>query len=72
MGLIRSGTVSSATVGTPRRPLWQRIAQALDRFMAQRSRRVVSAVVLHRSKYDIDRCHRLVLEGAHADGAAKK
>jgi hypothetical protein len=35
MGVIPNSTVCNATIETEPRPFWQRIAQAIDRFMAQ-------------------------------------
>jgi hypothetical protein len=59
MGIIRS-----ATMGMEPRPFWQRIAQALDRFMAQRSLRAVPTQVIRRSRDDIKRCHRLISQAS--------
>jgi hypothetical protein len=64
MGVIPSSAVRSATIGTEPQPFWRRIAQALDRLMAQRSQRVVPAHVLRRSKEDIRRCHRLTSQAS--------
>lgn len=64
MGVIPSSTVRTATIGMEPRSFWQRIAQALDRFMAQRSQRAVPAQVLRRSRDDIKRCHRLISQAS--------
>jgi hypothetical protein len=64
MGVIPSSTVRTATIGMEPRPFWQRIAQALDRFMAQRSLRAVPTQVLRRSRDDIKRCHRLISQAS--------
>ena len=62
MGVIPSGAVRNAASGAEPQPFWQRIAQALDRFMAQRSEWAVPAPVLRRSRDDIKRCHRLIAQ----------
>jgi hypothetical protein len=66
MGVIAADKeLSAANEGAEPQTIWQRIArgigQALDRFVVDRSRRAVPAVVLRRSKYDHDRCRRLML-----------
>jgi hypothetical protein len=43
---------------------WPRLAQALDTYLVGRSRRVVPAAALRRSKHDINRCRRLMHRGA--------
>lgn len=65
MGVIATDPASSAAnrAGEPQ-TFWQRISQALDRFVVCRSQRVVPAVALRRSKYDLDRCRRLMLQGS--------
>jgi hypothetical protein len=53
--------------------LWttlQRIVGALDRLVAQRSRRTVPAVAMRGSDSDIRRCRQLMLEGAVDGGAS--
>ena len=55
MGVIPNSTVCNATIETEPRPFWQRIAQAVDRFMAQRSQRAIPTPVLRRSREDIKR-----------------
>jgi uncharacterized protein (DUF608 family) len=64
MCLTPSGTVRNAAIGTEPRRFWQRIAHAIDRFMAQRSQRAVSTPVLRQSREDIKRCHRLVSQAS--------
>jgi hypothetical protein len=51
----------------PRR-FWQRFAQALDRLVVNRTKRSVPDVVLRRSKLDVDRCRRLMLQSQGARG----
>jgi len=53
----KPGAVAGATKP---KGFWQRFAEALDAYLADRSRRVVPAVALRRSKHDIDRCRRLM------------
>ena len=64
MGVVPSGIIRNAAIGTEPRPFWQRIAQAIDRFMAQRSQRAVPVPVLRRSRDDIKRCHRLISQAS--------
>jgi hypothetical protein len=64
MGVIPSGAVRNAAIETQPQPFWQRIAQAIDRFMAQRSQRAVPVPVLRRSRDDIKRCHRLISQAS--------
>ena len=42
---------------------WRKIAQALDRLVVNRTCRAIPATALHRAKYDLDRCRRLMREG---------
>jgi hypothetical protein len=53
-----------ASTTTKRQGFWQRLAQALDRHFADRSRRAVSTTTLRHSKHDIDRCRRLMRKNA--------
>lgn len=41
--------------------LWRRFAQALDRFVASRTKGAVPQTSLRRSKADFNRCRRLIL-----------
>jgi hypothetical protein len=54
----------SAGRATKPEGFWQRLAQALDAYLVDRSRRAVPATVLRRSKYDIARCRRLMHQGS--------
>jgi hypothetical protein len=65
MGVIPSGKVRSAATRLEAQSFWQRIAQSLDRFFAQRSRQAVAGSLARRSKYDIKRCHQLMSQGAN-------
>jgi hypothetical protein len=53
-------TTRSAPIKAKTESLWQRIVRGLDRFAAQRRPHLAPAVVLSRSKYDIDRRRRLI------------
>jgi len=64
MGLFPSRTIRNTATGMEPQSFWQRIAQALDRFMAERSQRAVPAPVLRRSRDDIRRCHRLISQAS--------
>lgn len=67
MGVIPSDKEDRVANGAGK-PLtfWQRIARALDGLAAQRSQKAVPAIALLRSKHDIDRCRRLMLEASRA------
>jgi hypothetical protein len=54
------GAVTGAA--NPQR-FWQRLAQALDAYFVDRSRRAMPAATLRRSKHEIDRCRRLMRKG---------
>jgi hypothetical protein len=43
---------------------WQEIARALDRLVVKGSQRAVSHIALRRSKYDFNRCRRLMLQAS--------
>ena len=51
---------------TKRGGFWRSLAQALDAYFVDRSRRAVSPNTLRRSKLDIDRCRRLMHKSALA------
>ena len=59
VGTILGDTTRNAAIERERRPFWQRIARALDRLTAQRSRRAVP-VTVRQCRNDIKRCHRLI------------
>jgi hypothetical protein len=60
-----------APAGAPRREgFWERLGQALDAYLVDRSRRAVPATVLRRSKHDIARCRRLMHRGSEIAAAA--
>ena len=54
------------------RGFWQWLAQALDAYLVDRTRRAVPDATLRRSRHEIERCRRLILTGslspAHAKG----
>jgi hypothetical protein len=60
----------SASGASKREGFWQRLGQALDAYLADRSRRAVPATVLRRSKHDIARCRRLMHRGSEIAAAA--
>jgi len=73
MGVIPTEILRRPADGMERtQSLWQRITQALDRFVVDRSQRSIPTVILRRSKYDHDRCRRLMLEGAMAPAAVNR
>ena len=46
------------------RGFWQRLAQTLDDYSAERTKRAVPDATFRRSRHEIDRCRRLMLKGA--------
>ena len=46
------------------RGFWQRLAQTLDDYLAERTKRAVPDATFRRSRHEIDRCRRLMLKGA--------
>jgi hypothetical protein len=61
----------AAAAGAPGRAgFWQRLGQALDAYLADRSRRAVPATLLRRSKHDIARCRRLMHRGSEIAATA--
>jgi hypothetical protein len=53
------------------RGFWQRLAQALDAYFVDRTRRAVPNATFRRSRHEIERCRRLMLEGALSPAYAK-
>jgi hypothetical protein len=43
-----------------RRSFWQRLAQALDAYFVDRTKRTVPEITLRRCKHDVDRLRRLM------------
>ena len=72
MGVIPSDTAPNGAIDPQARPFWQRIAQAIDHFMAQRSQRAVPAPALRRSRDDIKRCRRLIISSLADRGSRGK
>jgi hypothetical protein len=60
----------TAAGASARESFWRRLGQALDGYLADRSRRAVPATVLRRSKHDIARCRRLMHRGSEIAIAA--
>jgi hypothetical protein len=72
MGVIPADKELSAESGAGEpQTFWRRITQALDGFVAQRSRRSIPKMALRQSKYAHDRCRRLMLEGSLAPAAVE-
>jgi hypothetical protein len=46
------------------RGFWQRLAETLDNYLVERTKRAVPDVAFRRSRHEIDRCRRLTLKGA--------
>ena len=46
--------------GAARRTFWQRLAQSLDAYFVDRTKRVVPEITLRRCKHDVDRLRRLM------------
>jgi hypothetical protein len=61
MSVIPVGELPGAVNGATRpQGFWQRFAQALDAYLADRTRRAVPEITLRRSKHEIARCRRLM------------
>ena len=60
MSVVPVGETSDVFAGAAKRGVWQKLAQAVNAYCAQRSKRMVSDIVLRRSKRQIARCRRLV------------
>lgn len=58
-----------STPAQPRR-FWRKLAQALDQYFADRTRRAVPEITLRRSKHEVARCRRLMLKNAMAPAEA--
>jgi hypothetical protein len=56
----------SGVMAAKREGFWHRLAQTLDQHFVARSMRAVPAGTLRLSKYDIDRCRRLMHKNALA------
>ncbi len=52
------------------RGFWQRLAQALDAYFVDRTRRAVPDATFRRSRHEIDRCRRLMVKGSLASAHA--
>jgi hypothetical protein len=70
MSVIPVDELACAADSAVRQGFWQRLGQALDAYLADRSRRAVPATVLRRSKHDIARCRRLMHRGSEIAAAA--
>ena len=71
MSVLPIDEPAGAAASAPRREgFWQRLGQALDAYLVDRSRRAVPATVLRRSKHDIARCRRLMHRGSEIAAAA--
>jgi hypothetical protein len=46
--------------GAAKRGVWRRLAQAIDAYCVQRSKRIVSDATLRRSKREVARCRQLM------------
>jgi hypothetical protein len=46
------------------RSFWQRLAQTLDNYLAEQTKRALPDAAFRRSRYEVDRCRRLMLKGA--------
>jgi hypothetical protein len=71
MSVIPVDEVPYAVNGAAKRDgFWQRFAERLDAYFADRSRRTVPVIALRRSKHDVDRCRRLMHRGSAMVAAA--
>ena len=60
MSVIPADEPPGAALTAKRGSVWQRLAQSLDAYFVDRSKRAVPGITLRRSKYDIERCRRLM------------
>jgi hypothetical protein len=71
MSIIPVDEAPRAGNGATKPPdFWQSLAEALDAYFVDRSRRAVPAIALRRSKHDVDRCRRLMRNGSAMAAAA--
>ena len=52
------------------RSFWQRLAQTLDDYLVERTKRAVPDATFRRSRHEIERCRRLMLKGASSPAHA--
>jgi len=65
MSTIPANTDPDPASPQPEPPrFWRRVAQALDQYFVDRTRRTVPEVTLRRSKHEVARCRRLMLKSA--------
>lgn len=50
----------------PAQSFWGRLAEAVDAYFADRSRRVVPAATLRRSRHELARCRRVLMDRSRA------
>lgn len=71
MGIVATDTARNVANRAAEPPMfWRRMSRALDRLVVRRSRDATSAMALRRSKYDFDRCRRLMLQGSNSSVSA--
>jgi hypothetical protein len=51
---------------TPAQSFWGRMGQAVDAYFAERSRRVVPATTMRRSRQELARCRRMLIDRSRA------
>jgi hypothetical protein len=51
---------------------WQRLAEALDAYFVNRTKRAVPEAALRRSKHEVARCRRLMHRGVAAQGCGAR
>ena len=63
----------SGAVGGSAKPrgFWQTLAQALDAYLVDRTRRAVPDVTFRRSRHEIERCRRLMFKGVFSPAHGK-
>jgi hypothetical protein len=60
MSVVPVDEPPGARTSAAKRSFWQRLAQALDEYFVDRTKRAVPETTLRRSKHDIDRLRRLM------------
>ena len=50
---------------------WERLAQTLELYLSERTKRTIPEFTLRRSKQEVDRCRRLILKSSAAPAEAR-
>jgi hypothetical protein len=62
MSVIPAHELGGAANAAPKsESFWQGLSRAIDAYLADRTKKVIPAITLHRSRREIARCRRLML-----------